>query len=667
MILGMRLKGALVVVLATVATVLGAFSASAQAAVQCPPEVAIEHPLARSPSIRSFHGTASGTEPVVVRIYRGEHAEGKLEATLEAPVSEGEWATPNMAVSLPEGTHTVLATEGCEGGEEGKSEAVTFALGYGGPWVTMESVPVRSADATPAFRGTTTEENTPVVVNVYAGTSAERTAVARLEAEPHDGIWSTAPLGHPLVPGVYTAVATQSSIYESQKGESEAESFLVEPTEPKPGSGRAPIQALLETDGQGKLYDDQGASSWWACPKGAECDPFGTGQDISTGTSVSGTVFLASDPLTQEIAVSPTWEGNIELATPPSVSGEIAANTLVKAVSATWSGGWQGDFDQLTLAACETPTGNDCTTLTDWEFDGTCQSGSAVIDPAFAGYYLAVTDHVYGPGTAFAGVGHPSPYHSTALESGPTVATSVVGRIAPATGPSEATCGVESLQPTVTLDVVPTPSEDQTPSFSGTTSYASTRPVIVQVFAGSKPEGTPVATVEAQPEAAKWQSASLAEPLSHGIYTAMASEQSSFGKAEGKSSPVTFQVQESVQEYLENREEAEPLFTITGTAPDAIIPPPSDSQFEKEFWERIEREKREHEQAGQKAPSGAVAGSKAKSRPPNFYVLKHPKKEHCKPHYVRTHKYGIKQYLHGHWVTGHPTVCLHVAPKSRSS
>ena len=665
----MRLKGGLLLVLATVATVLGAFSASAGAAVQCPPQVAFESWPVRTPpgEVRSFRGTATGSEQVVVEIYRGEHAEGQPEATLEAPVSEGKWATSELKAPLAEGTHTVIASEGCEGGEEGRSEAVTFVSGWPGPWVTMNRLPVKSTDGTPSFEGTTNEGNKPVVVQIYAGPVSEGTPVARVEAQTHEGIWITAPLSHPLVPGEYTAVATQASIYESEEGKSEVVSFLVEPIEPKSGWGRAPMQALLETDGQGRLYlDSQGVWSWWACPEGTECSPFGTGQDISTGSSVSGTVFLASEPLTQETAVSPIWQGNVKLATPPSVNGEITANSLVTAVSATWSGGWSGDFNRLTLAACETPTGSDCTALTDWEFDSACGSGSAVIDPAFAGYYLAVMDRLYGPGTVFAGVGLVSPYHPTSLESGATVATAVLSQIAPATGPPEASCGVPPLQPTVTLNSVPTPSETSTPSFSGTASYAGTRNVLVQVLAGSTPEGTPVATVEATPQAGKWHSAPLAEPLTHGTYTAIASEQSSFGKAEGKSNVVTFQVEgEPIQEYLEDRGPATPFASGEGVGPTAIISPPVNRQAENEFWERVEREKREREQAEMKPTSGAVAGSKAKAAPPDFYVLKHPKKEHCKTHYVRTHKYGIEEYVHGHWITEHPTVCLHVASKKQ--
>ena len=657
----MRAKGALVVVLAAVATVLGAFSSPAQAAVQCPPEVAFESWPGRTPpgAVRSFRGTATGSEPVVVQIYRGLHAGGQPEATLEAPVSEGKWATPDLKSPLPEGTHTVLATEACEGGEEGKSAAVTFISGWPGPWVRIEAVPVRSADATPVFRGITTEDETPVTVHIYKGDRTEGLPVATAEAQPHNDQWATEPISPPLNPGEYTAVATQGSIYEPEDRSSEVVTFLIE----APWSAVG-FQALLEDDGSGRIFlGSEGEWSWQACnEQEVECSPFGTGEEISTGTAAPGTVFLAKEPAMHELAKSPIWHGDAEPLTPPTRNGEIRANTTIKFISATWKGGWAHDFDIPLVAACETADGTGCTALTDWPFYG-CPRGFAFIDPAFSGYYLGVADHLYGPGTQFAAYAVASPYGPVSLKPGPTSSVAVLGRIEPATGPAEGSCAAPPLQPAVTLDVVPTPSEDQTPSFSGTTSYASTRPVIVQVFAGSKPEGTPLATVEAQPEAAKWQSAPLAEHLSHGTYTAIASEQSSFGNAEGKSSPVTFQVQESVKEYLENREGAEPLFTITGTSPNAIVPPPADVQFEKEFWERFEREKREREQAEPRVTSGTVSGTKTKSGPPRFYVLKHPKKEHCKAHYVRTHEYGIKQYVHGYWVTEHPTVCLHVAAK----
>ena len=662
----MRSKGALVVMLAMAVPALGGvFSASAQAAaVQCPPKVAFERPPARSNGVRSFRGTATGTEPVVVRVYRGEHAEGKLEVTLEGAVSEGKWATPNMEVALPEGAHTAIASEACEGGEEGMSVAVIFGLGFGGPWVTMESVALRSTDATPSFRGWTSESEMPVVVHIYKGATVEGAVVGTAEAQPHQGKWEAAPLNPPLEPGTYTAVASQASIYESEEGKSEAVTFIVEAS----WRSTEAVRALLGGDGSGRVFiGSEGAWSWQACnEEGIDCRPFGTGYGIGTGSAAAGTVFVASEPSMHEMARSPVWHGDAKPGTPPSISGEIRANALVTAISATWSGGWAGDLDIRELAACETAEGVGCTALTAQSYGGRCPAASAVIDPAFTSYYLAVVDELYGPGTSFpAYEASPWPYQPRSLEPGPTTAVAVLGQIAPATGPRESNCGPLPLQPTVTLNPLSTPTEDATPSFSGTAiNTTDPAPVTVQVFQGSKAEGLPVATPKALVyEDGHWASAQLSRALSKGTYTAIASEQSSFGKAEGKSSPVTFQVEgEPIQEYLESRGLAQPEASGEGVGPGAIIPPPVNPQAEKEFWERMAREKLEREQAERKAKEGTAAMQV--KRLPHFYVLKHPKREHCKASYVKTRKFGIKRKVHGRWVTEHPIVCLRATSKS---
>jgi hypothetical protein len=49
-------------------------------------------------------------------------------------------------------------------------------------------------------------------------------------------------------------------------------------------------------------------------------------------------------------------------------------------------------------------------------------------------------------------------------------------------------------------------------------------------------------------------------------------------------------------------------------------------------------------------PTSAVAAKE--------YVLKHPKREHCKAHYVRKTK-TVRKKIHGHGVKVHETVCVH--------
>jgi hypothetical protein len=54
-------------------------------------------------------------------------------------------------------------------------------------------------------------------------------------------------------------------------------------------------------------------------------------------------------------------------------------------------------------------------------------------------------------------------------------------------------------------------------------------------------------------------------------------------------------------------------------------------------------------------PTSAVAAKE--------YVLKHPKREHCKAHYVRKTK-TVRKKIHGRRVKVHKTVCVHRAPST---
>ena len=93
-------------------------------------------------------------------------------------------------------------------------------------------------------------------------------------------------------------------------------------------------------------------------------------------------MFIATEPLTQYEATSPTWHGNISPATPPAVNGATRANALVTPVRGTWNDGWERDFQQTQIAARKTAEGTDCTALSDPSYPG-CPAEAAVIDAMF--------------------------------------------------------------------------------------------------------------------------------------------------------------------------------------------------------------------------------------------------------------------------------------------
>ncbi|HWW91488.1 MAG TPA: Ig-like domain-containing protein, partial [Solirubrobacteraceae bacterium] len=99
---------------------------------------------------------------------------------------------------------------------------------------------------------------------------------------------------------------------------------------------------------------------------------------------------------------------------------------------------------------------------------------------------------------------------------------------------------VNTASPVVTLNQPASPSNDTKPSFSGEASETTT--VTINVYAGSKPEGTAVSSASASGTGGGWSSREASPALSSGTYTAQATQPSSFGNPAGKSNPVTFVV-----------------------------------------------------------------------------------------------------------------------------
>ena len=102
----------------------------------------------------------------------------------------------------------------------------------------------------------------------------------------------------------------------------------------------------------------------------------------------------------------------------------------------------------------------------------------------------------------------------------------------------------------MTLAAVKSPSNDTTPSFSGTASESL--PVTVKAYKGAKPEGTVVATAEGPVSSDKWGPVSSSTALGNGTYTAEAEEPSSLGNTTGHSSPVTFVINTNAPEVTLN-------------------------------------------------------------------------------------------------------------------
>ena len=100
---------------------------------------------------------------------------------------------------------------------------------------------------------------------------------------------------------------------------------------------------------------------------------------------------------------------------------------------------------------------------------------------------------------------------------------------------------VDTPAPTVTLNSPESPSNNKTPSFTGTAS--GKKPVIVQIHTGATEKGAVVSTATAEGTGGGWTSGNASPALSSGQYTAVATQASSLaGNPAGESGAVTFTV-----------------------------------------------------------------------------------------------------------------------------
>jgi hypothetical protein len=214
---------------------------------------------------------------------------------------------------------------------------------------------------------------------------------------------------------------------------------------------RASVSTSLKGNGSGLLIANAGTNpegqtwAWQACsPDLSSCTTFGKGRTISTGGARPNTRFRATSSY-GATAVSSLWHGGLRPFRPPTAGGILRANERVTPAPGQWHGGWTDDYDVFQLAACKSPKGLRCSTLTDLHYANGCPHGAAVLDPQFTGSYLRVADRRIGAGTAFHDIAVATPYGQRLWGADQMTSVAIVGRIAKATGPRTITCGPPPL------------------------------------------------------------------------------------------------------------------------------------------------------------------------------------------------------------------------------
>jgi hypothetical protein len=391
------------------------------------------------------------------------------------------------------------------------------------PTVTLNPLPLVSADTTPAFSGTASDV-TPVTVSVYQGTGAEGTPLATLKANVSAGSWVSGYVSPPLPSGQHTAVASQESSLGGEVGvsspvrfevNSESPVVTLEPV-PTPSKDTAPsfsgtasgaknvtVEVFEGTRPEGQLVaiaTARGTGGAWS--SGQASPPLASGKHVFTALAIQPSAVRnaagKSAPVMFEVDTLPP---TVTLLQPPSPANDATPS---------FSG-----------------TASEPTEVTVKVFAGTASEGQPVAEATASGtggsWTSSQAEPALGDGTF------------TAIATQSSAIGNPPGRSA------AVTFIVDTATPTVTLNAPLSPSPNRAPSFSGTASDHT--PITVDVYEGTAAEGMPVASATAEADLGKWISAKASPALQWGVYTAVARQPSSLGNPSGSSAPVTFAVQ----------------------------------------------------------------------------------------------------------------------------
>ena len=468
-----------------------------------------------SDSTPSFSGSASETSEVTVSIFKGSSAAGSPVAEAHASGTGGAWSSGGASPALADGTYTAVAEqESSLGNGPGFSQERTFVVHTAKPVVALNAVSSPTSDATPSFSGTASEKTT-VTVFVFAAGDVGGTLLAKATASGTGGAWTSGGASPALADGTYTAVAEQESSFGNGPGFSQERTFTVHTAKPtvtldavaSPTSDSTPSFSGTGSETSGvTIFIFKGGSA--SGSPVAEAHASGTGGAWSSG----GASPALADGTYTAVAEQESSFGN-----GPGFSEERTFTVDTKP-------------PKVTLNAIETPSGNQTPSFT-----GTASDTTTVTVHIFKGGSEATSVTAGGTGGAWSS-------GATAVlgEGRYTAVAKQTSSHGTGTGESsEIQFEVIASAPKVTLNAIASLSNDTTPTFSGTAN--DTKHVTITIFSG----GTEVARAEATGTGGAWTSGQPNAALASGHYTAVAEQESSFGKGTGKSNEIGFTVDTS--------------------------------------------------------------------------------------------------------------------------
>ncbi|MDO9353373.1 MAG: hypothetical protein Q7T55_06745 [Solirubrobacteraceae bacterium] len=181
----------------------------------------------------------------------------------------------------------------------------------------------------------------------------------------------------------------------------------------------------------------QATPTWTRCAP--DCgETVATTQQYAAGDTAAGTTFEATTVVggVTTTARSKTWTGRVTNTSLPTIGGDPRVGGTVTATAGTWTGGWGDERSELRIRLCKSPEpGRACVTLAPGP-------ASAVLDSAYAGWYVGAIDYRYARDSVFPAGAWPAPVPgipSTIPAPTPSrivVNSALIGPITPAQPPS---------------------------------------------------------------------------------------------------------------------------------------------------------------------------------------------------------------------------------------
>jgi hypothetical protein len=401
---------------------------------------------------------------------------------------------------------------------------MTFTISLLAPTVTLSQTKTPSNNTKPSFSGTSSEKAL-VTLKVYAGTKVEGSPVATKTAAVENGTWKVSEV--PLATGkhTYTAVASEPSEIGNSPGESAHDVFEVN-TEPPTVTLNPVAEVSSDTTPlfSGTASDTTIVTVKIFSGEKAEGTPVRTLKAQPSGGTWTSPVV---NPELKNGKYTATASQPSSLENPEGVSGPVHFEVNTESPLVTLN---QPPKRSREAKLSFSGTASEATQVTIEVHKGESTSGQLVKEAVATGTRSAWTSNEVtlpiGPGeNVFTAVA----VQTSALKNVP-------GKSAPVT------FVIDTEPPAVTLNQPPSPSNDLTPSFSGTSNEDTQ--VMVHVYEGTAAEDKVVATATATPSNGSWTTNETSRlPEGSHTFTAVATELSGIaGNSPGTSASVTFAV-----------------------------------------------------------------------------------------------------------------------------